>query len=308
MSCRLNSLVSRGALVLVALSIAGLAVSCTPKPLIRFKAMYIDMDGTLLGPDDKIRESSLRAIERYKACGGQVGIATGRVPDQVKSYLPEVRPTLPVIYANGGLSTTPDGMTPLYLAKLSPTVIKPVIVKGRTLAGVRGVIIHEIIETIVDRDDKDFIDFIAKGHIFPTKIDPDAGETYEGVPLKIMYLMERDKIEPAFNEVKALVGDQARAVISSPFTIEILPLNISKAGPIKRALAAVGIGLKDAIFFGDSGNDVEALAEIGVGFAMGNCRSGACKAALATIGTNETDAIARVIEAVALTPDCPELD
>jgi len=120
--------------------------------------------------------------------------------------------------------------------------------------------------------------------------------------------MERDKIEPAYNEVKAVIGDDARAVISSPFTIEILPLSINKATPIRKALASKGIRPEDALFFGDSGNDVEALAAVGAGFAMGNCRSGACKAALARLGTNETDSIAAVLDAIAMTPDCPKLD
>jgi len=39
---------------------------------------------------------------------------------------------------------------------------------------------------------------------------------------------------------------------------------------------------------------------------MGNCRAGACEAALLRAGGNDTDAIADVIRKVVLAPGCPE--
>jgi hydroxymethylpyrimidine pyrophosphatase-like HAD family hydrolase len=90
----------------------------------------------------------------------------------------------------------------------------------------------------------------------------------------------------------------ARVVASGPQTVEVVP--ITKGEAVLTALRSVGIRPSDVIAFGDSGNDLEMLQSVGFGVAMGNCRSGACEAAIARIGAHDTDAIADLVRHVAL--------
>jgi FMN hydrolase / 5-amino-6-(5-phospho-D-ribitylamino)uracil phosphatase len=303
MDYQMKRMVGNGLLVMVLLGL----VACGPSTQVRFEAMYIDMDGTLLGTDHEPREATLKAIKRYKACGGKIGVATGRTYDQVKAYLPGIKPNLPIVLFNGAVLMTPRGemIRSMHLERKAVTKTLALL---PNLDGLWGTIVHEERETIVDRDDEKFITTISKGHIRPTQVEPNMATDYEGQPVKILLLVEPGKIDAAAKTLQTVLGSDAQAVISSSFTVEVLPVGVNKAGPIGEILAERNIDPRNALFFGDSGNDVEMLSQLGPGFAMANCRKSCCEASLARIGNNDTDAIADVIEKVVLTPECPELD
>jgi hydroxymethylpyrimidine pyrophosphatase-like HAD family hydrolase len=124
--------------------------------------------------------------------------------------------------------------------------------------------------------------------------------------VKILYVAHEGKTDEVALAISKAVGDKARAIITSPFTVEVVANGVHKAAAIRRVLEARGIDPRNAIYFGDSGNDLEMLSTLGPGFAMGNCRPAACDAAMARIDPNNTDAIADVVRKVVLRPACLE--
>ena len=81
-----------------------LFISChTPKSSVLFPVIYFDMDGTLLGNNGEVRPRSLDAIKKYQACGGQVGIATGKGLEQMAEYNKMIQPNFPLVLSNGGV-------------------------------------------------------------------------------------------------------------------------------------------------------------------------------------------------------------
>ncbi len=81
--------------------------SASTRPAVRF--LYTDLDGTLLDPESKIPPINLAALERYRARGGKVGFATGRMPRHARAFGPQIKADLPLIYANGAVVTDPRG-------------------------------------------------------------------------------------------------------------------------------------------------------------------------------------------------------
>ncbi len=63
--------------------------------------LALDLDETLLGSDKCVSAANLRALERWRAAGHEIAIATGRPPRSVAPVLPPVLATAPRIVYNG---------------------------------------------------------------------------------------------------------------------------------------------------------------------------------------------------------------
>ncbi len=282
------------------------ATACAAAPTIRVPAVYLDMDGTSLGPDGRVRPATVRALERYRACGGRVGIATGRVLAQVTPHLEDLGPDLPIILYNGAVMMSPDGSRTLYEQKLDPDALRAALDACKGLAGVEAVLLQRADATYIDRDAEAY--FSEKVHgwdIGADAVDPDLFAVSGGDAVKLLLFVAPAQAEAVRDALTAAMGARGRAVITSGITVEVLAPGVSKARPIRMALEAAGIAPTDVLTVGDSGNDVEMLRDLGLGVAMGNCRPEACAAATARIGPNDTDAIADLLERAAMTPACP---
>ena len=86
-----------------------LKTTASIKPTPHITHFYSDLDGTLLSKADEVVTENRAAVERFKAQGGLVGIATGRVPESGRRYADEIQANLPLIFANGAVITEPDG-------------------------------------------------------------------------------------------------------------------------------------------------------------------------------------------------------
>lgn len=298
----------RRSLVAALVATICLLAACGPSTskLIRFDAIYMDMDGTLLDPDAQPRESSLEVIRQFQACGGKVGLATGRTYAQVKELLPKIGPDLPVVLYNGALTATIDG-TVVYVEHVPKDAVRAALLAGTESASVRGIIVHEEVKTFIDREDAKLRELISHAYIFPDEVIENIANEYKGLPVKILYVTHNGKTDEVALAISKAVGNRARAIVTSPFTVEVVANSVHKAAAIQRILEQRDIDPRNAIYFGDSGNDIEMLSTLGPGFAMGNCRPSACDAAMARIDPNNTDAIAEVVRKVVLRPACLEI-
>jgi len=287
------------------LLVAGIA-ACAGTPAVRFQAVYLDLDGTALGSDDQVRAATVDALARYRACGGHVGIATGRSPRQVASAVAAIRPDLPLVLTNGAVVASPDGSRVREVRRLSPGVRQAALARLREHAPVVSLIVlHDLDEVVFDRASPTIDAWTASGDAPPWHIDPALDWSRDAEPIKLLVRLAPDAAERVAAELNADIGARARAVVSHDGMIEVLPPDVTKAATIRRVLAGVGLDPADTVAFGDGDNDVEMLEEIGLGVAMGNARPRAGAAADLRIGDHDTDAIAAFVDAVVLGPACP---
>lgn len=88
------------------------------------KAVFFDIDGTLLNDRKSIQKSTKRAIQRLKAQGIFVGLATGRGPGFVQPYIENLNLDFAITY-NGQYILTRDKV--LYQNQLPKSSIYKVI-------------------------------------------------------------------------------------------------------------------------------------------------------------------------------------
>ncbi|MFH1829301.1 MAG: HAD family hydrolase [Pseudomonadota bacterium] len=293
--------------MLLIITIAG----CTSnKSKLRFQAIYLDMDGTALTSDHNIRPATIEALNLYRSCGGRVGIATGRTLEQVKPFLNDIKPDLPMVLFNGGVVVNPSDEQVLFSAVMDYDIAKSIVKKARG-DGVRGVFVNYVKETLLDRSNSDMDALLKRTNISGVRICPDLAECIEQkqkkdgeLPIKISFVVEPLKNEIIASKLNEVLGDKGRAITSHEESIAVLPKGVDKADALKKIFSQNGLTLDDVIVFGDSNNDTRMADEIPVSIAMGNCRPDTCEAALFTIGTNDTDSIARVIKRLVLLDEC----
>lgn len=283
--------------------------------LIRFPAVYSDMDGTFLGKDKQPLSETLTAVSTYQKCRGKFGLATGRTLEQVRPYLTrfggKVDPKLPLVLFNGGLVVNPKDFSVIYQKNLDAKTLYTIAEKVPSIDGVRTVFVHYVNSTILSRQDERITQYKTRvGIIDTTLCEGDlqtcvakkaaAGE----LPVKVMLWADEKEADAVAEKVRATLGDAAVVMVGSDGAIEILPHNVDKYLAIKIVLAQNGLTLDDLVVFGDGGNDVGMLAGISASMAMGNCKSGSCEAAAFKIGEHTTPAIAGVIRRLVMLEGC----
>ena len=270
---------------------------------LRYSILYLDLDGTALDSNHDIRPATLEAVGEFRASGGEVGIATGRVFEQAEKAIGRLKPTLPVVLFNGAVLFYPGARRMAVLCSLDPGAVRQVEEALKNAGYADGYIIHHA-ERSVGRPIKspDRLLRFAKeaGISLPSTGTGTDASGKEPPVIKVLVVCEEGHVEDVATPLKKTVGAVAKVVISSKRTVEVLPPGVDKARAIRRALGEKAGDLSQVAAFGDSGNDVEMIREVGLGIAMGNARPETRSVAVATIGSNDTDAIAVFIRKVLL--------
>lgn len=260
--------------------------------------LYIDMDGTMLGSDHKIREATIVALNNFKQKGGKFGIATGRTLKEVKkNYLSALKPNMPLVLSNGALIASSDGRQVLKSWTISKDVLSETLSYGaQNNDKIHGIMVQSQNEVVIDRENKIFRDFINKYAPKEDRIDKTLTLKKGESPIKIMIVTNYEDAENISDKLRKKLKGRA-SVFASHNTVQLSGNNINKANAIKFILKDTEYSLdKDVVTIGDSGNDLDMLSEAKFGFAVKNCRPYACKAADAIIGPNDSNAIANLIE------------
>ncbi len=296
-------MIPRAMAIFLALTVTA-SFGCASQSRVLYSAIYLDMDGTTLDSNRRVRPATIRALERYKRCGGQFGIATGRTLDQLQSYLPRLQPNLPLVLSNGAVLQSADGKRTLAVEALAADVARAAMARSLQVDGILAVVVRESNATIAEKDDPTFLALLADNFVVPTRTQANLATGYRGTPIKVVLIARQGRTTAVKAAVSEVIEGKARAVITSSMTVEVVANGVSKARPILAVLRARGLRPEKTLLFGDGNNDVEMLSQVGLGLAMGNCRPAACRAANRRIGDHDSDAIAAAIESLALTPAC----
>ena len=283
---------------------------------LRFKAVYIDLDRTAIGSNKQIRSATIEAAKTFIACGGHIGIATGRTLEQAIPYIKALNPNLPAVLFNGALTMDAKGKKIFSKTPLSAETVKSVLTvldKSDFSPNIQGTVVHYADRTVVDRKTDHFNTFLKEAGISVQsvcnlndcvgKIIDQKGKEY---PLKIMLLVEPAQADNITAQLRLQLNDRARVVIGNPTdaVVEIVSPQVNKAVAIAEALKANDLLFSDLVVFGDSQNDIEMLHQAGVGIVMQRHHPDAAAAALFTAGSNDSDTIAEILRRLVMTPAC----
>ncbi len=267
-------------------------------------AIYFDLDGTALDSGGHVPAATTAAVRAYRACGGRVGIATGRTLEQAREAIAALEPDLPVVLFNGGAAYDVQKGAWLFAEHLNPILVATAVDHLRSRPGVTGVMVNERDATFVAIGPDSVAAWTARSGA-PVRErwkGPSRDSTHAVV--KLLVLVRPDDALAIRDELGRDLGSGARVIRSGPRTLEVVPPGVNKATAIRHGLDARGEHPARIVAFGDSGNDVEMLKEFSLGIAMGNCLEEACRAAQVRIGDHNSGDLARTVANVLVGPKC----
>ncbi|MCC3359256.1 HAD family hydrolase [Bacillus sp. REN16] len=250
------------------------------------RAIFIDMDGTLLTASNNISRRNLEAIYMLINQGVKVFLATGRHYEVTAPYHKEIGLRTPMICLNG--AAIHEALTGKAL-QMRPVSLNEERFHHLTTERPCNVIIHTA-DGLYCKETNEEIDYWTQvGQIPPLYIGDLRQANYQDV---LKYSVRTGTAVPEFS---ALFKQEAE-VIDWHDGFELVAPKVSKWSAIRSLLHAYRINPKETVAIGDGPNDIEMLRHVGTGVAMGNANDHVKAAADFVTGHHQNDGLAEFIE------------
>lgn len=257
----------------------------------------IDIDGTLVHDDGYLSPRVVEQVQRVRALGHEVFIATGRSASQA----------IPVVFDIGikeGFAVCSNGAVTI---KVNPS--EP-----------RGFTHHEVITFQPREVISKLVEKLPKAHFAVENVDGSynfhrpfptyalGNENYEtpieqlmDEPVSRVVVLSPDHAADEFIELIADIGLHSVSYsIGYTAWLDISPRGISKASALETQRQALNIKANQVIAIGDGRNDIDMLKWAhnngGFGFAMGQAPDDVKQAATAVVASVEDDGVAQVLD------------
>ena len=271
------------------------------------KAVFFDIDGTLVNDRKSVLKSTKDAIKIVKEQGVLVGVATGRGPFFVKELMDDLDLDFAVTY-NGQYIFNKDRV--LFTSPISKLHLRQLITyakkEGKEIAlGTKDAMlgskimsfglgsfsqrISRFVPSVLTRTvSHSFNRMVSKA--LPQKED-DLLNLINQPIYQVLMLMTPEETNHAAEELNNL-----KFTRSNPFAADIINQGNSKLEGIRRVGKEYGFDLNQVMAFGDSDNDLEMLAGVGMSVAMGNGSSSVKEVAKHITASNQNDGIHKALE------------
>lgn len=270
------------------------------------KAVFFDIDGTLLNDNKRVEKATVLAIKNLKEQGILVGVATGRGSGFVQPFMDNLGLDFAVTY-NGQYIFTRDKI--LYQNQLPKSLICRVIryagdkkreISLGTASGLVG-------SGLIEMGTSTFGQIVSR--LVPKKLTKTVENSFKKIIRRIkpqnMDYLKTIMREPVFQIVLvATEGEgqklrdkfpQITITRSSPYSIDLISHGQSKIKGIERVGDIFDFDLDEVMAFGDSENDMEMLTGVGIGVAMGNGQDELKSIADYTTDSNNRDGISKAL-------------
>lgn len=259
----------------------------------KIKAIVMDMDGTLLDPNNEIMPETLRALLECQKKGIHIVLASGRNYGRIQPYLDQLE-----LEKYGGLLIEINGIA-IYdvqkkerhiLRQLSKEEIQPIFTYLMSL-DVESIAVYDeglfdyMPESILSMK-KELRKTLNLSDDYPWTAGPWGWFTdmRNGYPNQ-KYIQQFDEIDCPINKLQVLQEEEKLTIVmkdlmekygsefeffrSAPKQIEIGPLGFSKGDTLLRIMETNQWTKENVLVFGDGGNDISMFNKTEYSIAMG---------------------------------------
>ena len=278
-----------------------------------YTTLVIDLDGTLLNTRGEVSQANCQAIDRARAAGFEVIVASGRAWGESRSALEAINHADFMIAAGGALMVRADDGSTIDRRVMESTTVE------------------QAVSTMLDDRHRVLLlkDSHAVGYDYASvgdaPLDPASQWWFEHLPLRVRHLEAiQDDEHPDATVRVAIVASEAElsplagrlqeqladrvflqhwpAVTSSHATgakthlLEVFDAGVNKWSMILRHCHRTATRPEQVVAIGDGLNDVEMIRAAGLGVAMGNADPRVLAVADETTGHHDADGVAELID------------
>lgn len=264
------------------------------------------MDGTLLGADSKLSETSARIITDLTRRGANITVATARTPATVEMILTEAETSLPAIVMTGAAMWCRDTKSYRNVCYLAEDTYRQLMAKcGKygvnpfryTLPDGKSMQVYHNGAMIAE--ERAFVDGRLNLGLKNFNIDAPHGLLPYLPGVVFFFAMgDRENIFALADDLRVTVDCSVSCYIDifdeNIGLLELFAPGVSKAAAVRQL--ADEVGADRVVVFGDNLNDIPMMQVADVAVAVENARPEVKSIAHKIIGANTTDAVARFIE------------
>jgi Cof subfamily protein (haloacid dehalogenase superfamily) len=258
-----------------------------------------DVDGTLIGEDEKVTVRTREAVRAAVAAGAQFVLATGRPPRWIAPVVDGLGFAPMAVCANGAVIYDPATDRVLSARTLSVAALAALAeIATRVIPGA-GLAVERIGASAHDSATPQFVSSPGYEHAWlnPDNTEVSIDDLLSAPAVKLLVRKAGARSADMAVELAKHVGVEGDITYSTNNgLVEIVPPGVDKATGIAEIARPLGITDADMVSFGDMPNDVTMLLRAGHGVAMGNAHPDAIAAADEVTASNTDDGVARVLE------------
>lgn len=270
------------------------------KPTIR--ALFVDMDGTLIGPDEQVSPVVVAAIQAAYQAGCHIIPCTGRVRFTAQPIAEQLGiPLGYAITANGATAQHLSTNEVLY-CHLIPKELAQIIAQEIHKLGAQAYVYESGLEYHVERSRALYHPNLPIGPwATPPRYRPDANllDNLPFDPVTVATFGKKAQIHSLVPFLQSTLGDAVSLLQSGSehyWGIEIYARGIDKAYGAKWLCNHLGIAREETLAIGDHLNDLALIEWAGVGVAMHNAQPELIALADHITASVYEDGVARAIE------------
>ena len=256
-----------------------------------------DMDGTLLRRDDTVSADTVAELERWRAEGVPIVLATGRPP----RWMQRIREVLrhgTAVCCNGAVLLDLESFEVVDEMALQPALLESISTELRRRQPGTWFAVEYGFEFRHEPIYRPRWDVNAPGVAEATL------EEMIAVPVaKLLARHEELGPDEFVAVVEDVIGDRATVTHSSSDALaEISAVGVTKASGLARVAEQHGVGPEDVVVFGDMPNDIAAFEWVraagGRAVAMAHAHPDLMAVATDVTGTNDDDGVAAFLQSL----------
>ena len=240
------------------------------------RALFIDIDGTLVGPKETVSPEVRASLDQARARGVEVVLCTGRARHTAQPIAQQIGPPLGyAITSNGGVAMNLGTNEVLHRHLLPiPSALQivraiieigsePYVYEDATSGHIEGA-------RVLHHPDLPTGPFVTRPRFIPRA---DITETLPFEPVSINAYGSAAKMRPLVHKLTQMLPEGVTIIQSGSvdwWGIEVFPAGVSKRLGLQTLVSHLQVTQEETMAIGDHINDIEMIQWSGVGVAMGN--------------------------------------
>lgn len=263
------------------------------------KAIFLDLDGTLLNDKKEITAGNRAAINKALELGHRVIINTGRPLASAKklaALLELDKPGCYIVSFNGGMIYDYGAAKVIYKKEFPIALVSPVMAEA-TRRGLHAQTYDQKEVIVEPSSDDDFVRFYTSTTMMTYHVI-DSVKNLEEAPVKCLFISTNHEELDEFRQwVVDTYPGELDSFFSSQTYLEVVKSGLNKGNALRQLSELIGIAPENTIACGDEANDLTMIEAAHLGVAMKNAIPSVKEIAqYITENDNNHDGIAEVIE------------
>lgn len=233
-----------------------------------YKAVFIDMDGTLLNKQSILSERNAICIKKLRDRGIRIVIATGRPIESIRQIVGPTHSSDPAISLSGSMIHESMFGRPWEALDIPFETVQAILKTCETLGGVENILLDEAEGFFALHHDESMEEFIGMYNKHPRPFRYD--DVPESAVLSLL-IHSKDSRREIYDVLQEKYAEAVHFTYFREYPwIELSNASANKGNAMESVCRRLGIDISETIAIGDGANDLEMIAKAGLGIAMAN--------------------------------------